>query len=112
MLILVPVIDFAYVILKRLITYKPKSFFELMRINDANHLHHQLMKLNLTRSQIVLIEMAITLLIGALAVLSTGAIRYFALILGAALGNCFHCNCKYPSFQIQRKTTKLKSPGI
>jgi len=110
MLILVPVIDFAYVILKRLITYKPKSFFELMRINDANHLHHQLMKLNLTRSQIVLIEMAITLLIGALAVLSTGAIRYFALILGAALGIAFIVIANIRASKYKEKQQKQKSP--
>ena len=110
MLILVPVIDFIYVILKRLIAYKPKSFSELLRINDTSHLHHQLLKLNLTRGQIVLIEMAITLLIGSLAVLSTGAIRYFALILGAALGIAFIVIANIRASKQKAKKQKEKSP--
>lgn len=110
MLILVPVIDFVYVILKRLITYKPKSFSELLRINDTSHLHHQLMKLNLTRGQIVLIEMAVTLLIGSLAVLSTGAIRYFALILGAAFGIAFIVIANVRAARSKAKKQKEKSP--
>ena len=110
MLILVPVIDFIYVILKRLIAYKPKSFSELLRINDTSHLHHQLLKLNLTRGQIVLIEMAITLLIGSLAVLSTGAIRYFALILGAALGIAFIVIANIRASKQKTKKQKEKSP--
>ncbi len=110
MLILVPVIDFIYVILKRLIAYKPKSFSELLRINDTSHLHHQLMKLNLTRGQIVLIEMVITLLIGSLAVLSTGAIRYFALILGAALGIAFIVIANIRASRQKTKNIKEKSP--
>ncbi len=110
MLILVPVIDFVYVILKRLITYKPKSFFELLRINDTSHLHHQLMKLNLTRGQIVLIEMIVTLLIGSLAVLSTGAIRYFALILGATFGIAFIVIANIHAAKRKSKKSKDKSP--
>jgi len=110
MLILVPVIDFIYVILKRLIAYKPKSFSELLRINDTSHLHHQLLKLNLTRGQIVLIEMVITLLIGSLAVLSTGAIRYFALILGAALGIAFIVIANIRASKQKAKKQKEKSP--
>jgi len=110
MLVLVPIIDFIYVILKRLIAYKPKSFSELLRINDTNHLHHQLMKLNLTRGQIVLIEVVITLLIGSLAVLSTGAIRYFALILGAALGIAFIVITNIRASRQKAKNIKEKSP--
>ncbi len=110
MLILIPVIDFVYVILKRLIAYKPKSFAELLRINDTSHLHHQLMKLNLTRGQIVLIEMVATLFIGSLAVLSTGAIRYFALILGAALGIAFIVIANIRASRQKAKNIKEKSP--
>ena len=85
MLLLLPLIDFAYVIIKRIIVYKPKSIPELMKINDTSHLHHQLLKLNLTRTQVVLVEMGATLLLGSFAILTTGALRYFALIFGAAL---------------------------
>lgn len=85
MLLTLPVIDFAYVIIKRFIIYKPKNLIELIRISDTNHIHHQLLKLNLNRKQVVLIETAITLFLGSFAVLSTGALRFFAIILALAL---------------------------
>lgn len=110
MLLLIPLIDFAYVIIKRFITYKPKNLIELLRINDTSHLHHQLLKLNLTRAQIVLLEMAMTLLIGSLAILSTGAIRYFALIFGAALGIAFIVLANIRAAKRKVKAEKEESP--
>jgi len=110
MLLLIPLIDFAYVIVKRFITYKPKNLIELLRINDTSHLHHQLLKLNLTRAQIVLLEMAMTLLIGSLAILSTGAIRYFALIFGAALGIAFIVLANIRAAKHKEKVEKEESP--
>lgn len=82
MLLAIPIIDAMYVIVYRYITYKPKNIISLMKINDTSHLHHKLLKLNLTSRQILLIETSISLLIGSLAILSTGALRYFALIFG------------------------------
>jgi UDP-N-acetylmuramyl pentapeptide phosphotransferase/UDP-N-acetylglucosamine-1-phosphate transferase len=110
MLLLIPLIDFAYVIVKRLLIYKPKNLIELLRINDTNHLHHQLLKLNLTRAQIVLLEMAMTLLIGSLAILSAGAVRYFALIFGAALGIGFIVLANIRASKHKAKTEKEESP--
>ncbi|MHC1716567.1 MAG: MraY family glycosyltransferase [Candidatus Dojkabacteria bacterium] len=89
MLLALPVIDFAYVIIKRFIIYKPKNLIELMRISDTNHLHHRLLHLNLGRKQIILIETSITLLIGSFAVLSTGALRFFAIIFVLSLSLSF-----------------------
>ena len=82
MLLAIPLIDALYVIIYRYITYKPKNLLDLMRINDTSHLHHKLLKLNLSSRQILLIEASFSLLIGSLAILSTGALRYFALIFG------------------------------
>lgn len=110
MLLLIPLIDFAYVIVKRFITYKPKNLLDLLKINDTSHLHHQLLKLNLTRAQIVLLEMAMTLLIGSLAILSTGAIRYFALIFGAALGIGFIVLANIRASRRKEKVEKEESP--
>ncbi|HNR53079.1 MAG TPA: hypothetical protein PKI16_01165, partial [Candidatus Dojkabacteria bacterium] len=89
MLLTLPLIDFIYVIVKRIFVVKPKNLLTLLRINDTNHLHHQLLKLNLSRRQVVLLEMSATLLLGSFAILTTGAIRYFALILGVSLGIAF-----------------------
>lgn len=110
MLLLVPIIDFAYVIIKRLFIYKPKNLIELLRINDTSHLHHQLLNMNLTRRQIVLIEMAVTLLIGSLAVLSAGAIRYFAIIFGTAIGIGFIVFANIRASRKKEEKKKEKSP--
>lgn len=110
MLLLVPIIDFAYVIIRRYLTYKPKNFVELMRINDTTHLHHQLLKLNLNRKQVVLIETAITLLIGSLATLSTGAFRYFALIFGSAVAISFIVIINIRASKANDKKQKEGSP--
>jgi len=85
MLLALPIIDAFYVIIYRYITYKPKNILELMKINDTSHLHHQLLKLNFSNRQILLIETSFSLLVGSFAILSTGALRYFALIFGIAL---------------------------
>lgn len=82
MLLAIPLIDSLYVIIYRYITYKPKNLLDLMKINDTSHLHHKLLRLNLSSKQILLIEASFSLLIGSLAILSTGALRYFALIFG------------------------------
>jgi len=110
MLLLVPIIDFVYVIVKRFITYKPKNLLDLLKINDTNHLHHQLLKLNLTRRQIVMLEMTMTLLLGSFAILSTGAIRYFALILGAAIGIGFIVIANIRASKHKEKKIKEESP--
>ena len=60
MLLILPIIDFVFVIFKRYFTHKPKNFLQLMKLNGPDHLHHQLMRLNLSRTQLVLIEMSIT----------------------------------------------------
>jgi len=84
MLLAIPILDAIYVIIYRMIKYKPKNPIELMRINDTSHLHHRLLKLDLTNKQILLIETSASLVIGSFAILTTGALRYFALIFGLA----------------------------
>ncbi len=84
MLLALPIVDAIYVVVYRYITYKPKNPLDLMKINDTSHLHHQLFKLGFTNVQVLLIETSISLLLGSFAILSTGALRYFALIFGIA----------------------------
>ncbi|OGC38096.1 hypothetical protein A2436_02620, partial [candidate division WS6 bacterium RIFOXYC1_FULL_33_9] len=85
MLLALPIIDALYVILYRYIKYKPKNPIELIKINDTSHFHHRLLALNLSTKQTLLIETSISILIGSLAILTTGAMRYFALIFSLAL---------------------------
>lgn len=109
-LLIVPLLDFAYVIIKRYITYKPKSFTELMRINGPDHFHHQLIKLGLTRTQIVLVEIAITLFFGSFAILTAGAMRYFIIILVIALGIAVLVYTNIRASKKQVKEEKQESP--
>lgn len=85
MILGLPLLDAIFVVIRRIIVHKPKSFIELMKINDATHFHHQLIKLNFSRRQILLIESSLTLLLGSIAIATTGAMRYFAVIFGIAL---------------------------
>lgn len=84
MLLAIPILDAIYVIIYRIVKYKPKNPIELMRINDTSHLHHRLLKLDLSTKQILLIETSVSLAIGSVAILAAGAIRYFALIFSLA----------------------------
>ena len=108
MLLAIPLIDAMYVIVYRYITYKPKNLLDLMRINDTSHLHHKLLKLNLSSRQILLIEASISLLVGSLAILSTGALRYFALIFGVSAVIAFIVFINYKASK--KEKAKEESP--
>jgi UDP-GlcNAc:undecaprenyl-phosphate GlcNAc-1-phosphate transferase len=85
MLLALPVLDAIFVIVRRIFVHKPKSLKELLKINDTTHLHHRLLQLKLTRIQVLLLESSIALIIGSVAIATTGAMRYFAVIFGLAL---------------------------
>ncbi|KUK76625.1 MAG: glycosyl transferase family protein [candidate division WS6 bacterium 34_10] len=85
MLLALPILDAIYVIVRRIFVHKPKSLKELLEINDTTHLHHRLLQLKLTRIQVLLLETSIALIIGSIAIATTGAMRYFAVIFGLAL---------------------------
>ncbi len=81
MILTLPLIDLFFVIGKRYYIYKSKSLLDLIKINDTNHLHHQLINLGFSSRRILLIEISITLLIGLIAILTTGAMNLFLFIL-------------------------------
>lgn len=110
MLLMLPLVDFVYVIIKRYLTYRPKSFGELMKLSGPDHLHHQLMKLDLSRAQLVLIEMSATLFLGSFAILTTGALRYFTLTISLALGIAFIVYANIHASRRKKKEEKEKSP--
>ncbi len=84
-LLLLPTFDAIYVIVKRYLEYKPKNPLELIKISGATHFHHQLLKLNMSQRQVFWIEMLITLSTGAIAIMTTGAYRYFFIVMGIIL---------------------------
>jgi len=108
MLLAIPILDAIYVIAYRAFTYKPKNPIELMRINDTSHLHHRLLKLNLSGKKVLLLETSISLVIGSFAILATGAYRYFALIFSIAFVLAF---IVFIHYRANRKVEeKKKSP--
>lgn len=109
-LLIVPLLDFAYVIIKRYITYKPRSLVDLMKINGPDHFHHQLIKLGLTRTQVVLVEIAITLFLGSFAILTAGAVRYFIIVLVIALGIAILVYTNIRASKKQEEEEKKESP--
>ena len=61
-----PIIDWAYVLLKRLrrILRTHKKVWLILKMSDKNHLHHRLMKLGLTEPKVALAEASATFLLG------------------------------------------------
>lgn len=108
MLLAIPLLDAIYVIIHRAVTYKPKNFIELMRINDTSHLHHRLLQLNLTDKQILLIETSISLVIGSIAILTAGAVRFFVIIFGISFVLAFIVFINYRAHK--KKDNKKASP--
>jgi len=81
LILALPIIDALFVVIIRYLKYKPKNIIDLFRINDTNHLHHQFIKMNFSPLKIILIETSITLFLGSIAILTTGAYKLFAIIL-------------------------------
>ncbi len=81
MILTLPMIDLLFVVGKRYLLHKPKGFLDLIKINDTNHLHHQLINLGFSSKKVLLFEISITLLIGLIAILTTGAMNLFFFIL-------------------------------
>ncbi len=59
LLLALPLVDFVWVIVKRIIKYKVINPARLMTISGRHHLHHRLMELGYSDKQILLIEMSI-----------------------------------------------------
>ncbi len=82
MILLLPLMDFIFVLVKRTLSNRPRTVGELvthplkiMRMSDTNHLHHQLLKLGFTNRQVLLIEIGVSLLLGIVAVTIAEAYR-------------------------------------
>lgn len=79
--LMLPLIDFIWVLIDRFITHKPKNPLSIMAISDQTHLHHKLLRLGLSEPKIALLEYLISATLGAVALASAGALRAVALII-------------------------------
>lgn len=81
----IPVIDAFVVLVNRYKAHKPRNFLELMKINDTTHLHHNLLNMGLSHTQVFLVEVSIQLVVSAIGVLTAGAVKLFFMLIFAAL---------------------------
>lgn len=108
----VPLIDFIFVIAKRIVQYRPKNLLMVLRYNDKNHLHHQLLDAGFSKTQVVLIEVGITLVVGSIAVLTAGALKLFAIMVIGLLVviGIFAIHTSQTKEKIKEKIEKKKTP--
>jgi UDP-GlcNAc:undecaprenyl-phosphate GlcNAc-1-phosphate transferase len=81
----IPLIDMFWVLVKRIIDYKPKSLFQLLLISDRSHFHHKLMKLGLNEPQIAIFEYTITAVLGCLAIFLQGTQKTIFVVIAWVL---------------------------
>ncbi|MBD3363348.1 hypothetical protein GF362_06550 [Candidatus Dojkabacteria bacterium] len=84
LLLALPIIDFIWVLVGRLIKYKQFNPWKLMNISGEHHFHHRLMKLGFTVKQVLLIEISIFSLF-ALAAYYFAGFNILAIIVFAAI---------------------------
>lgn len=77
----IPLIDMAWVILRRIVYYRPRSPFQLFLISNKFHLHHQLMKLGYSEPKIALLEYGGTAILALLGVFSPAFLKPYVLVL-------------------------------
>lgn len=85
MVLLLPIVDFAIVLVGRYVTHTPENPLKIVSISDKTHLHHKLLDLGLSERRVAMTEYVITAMLGAIALAATGALRAFALLGSVAL---------------------------
>lgn len=102
-----PIVDALITLITRYVKHKPKNPIDLMRINDKSHIHHQLMELGLKPIQILMVETAIALIVGSLAIFTTGANKLLALILSIGIVTTIISVIRIRSAQKQNQKPKV-----
>lgn len=77
----IPLLDMAWVLLRRIVYYRPKSPFQLLLISNKFHFHHQLMKLGFSEPKIAYLEYAVTALLGLLGIFSPSFLKPYVLVV-------------------------------
>ncbi|MFH1547136.1 MAG: MraY family glycosyltransferase [bacterium] len=82
LLLLLPILDFLLVLVGRYKKHKPKNILSILGISDQTHLHYRLLHLGMSETQVALTEYMITLVLGAITLAVSGALRAFAILAG------------------------------
>jgi len=75
----IPLLDMAWVLLRRIVYYRPRSPLQLFLISNRFHLHHQLLKLGFSERKIAWYEYSITAVLALLGVFSPAVIKPYVL---------------------------------
>ena len=116
LILLLPIIDFSIVVIKRMIKTRDINIIRIMRINGREHFHHHLLALGLDPKTILLIETSIAIIMASIAVLTTGAVVFFivliislVMIIGIlVLGNIANIQLKKKSQEIDSQSPESK----
>jgi UDP-GlcNAc:undecaprenyl-phosphate GlcNAc-1-phosphate transferase len=85
LILFLPLLDFTWVLIGRYIKHKPKNPLQLLSISDQTHLHYRLLHLGLNEIQVAFTEYLITIILGAITLAVTGALRAFVIFVGIAI---------------------------
>lgn len=83
--LLLPVIDFLWVLGWRIYNHKIINPLKLMSISDGTHLHHRLLNFGFTQRQVSLIEYSIVIFFGIISIALAGANKITILAIAALL---------------------------
>jgi UDP-GlcNAc:undecaprenyl-phosphate/decaprenyl-phosphate GlcNAc-1-phosphate transferase len=86
LILALPLIDFVWVLIGRIITYRELNPIKLMGISGRHHLHHRLMIMGYSNKQILLIEISIFSIFGVIAYANAGFNQVTVAILAGVTG--------------------------
>lgn len=82
LILLLPILDFTWVLIGRYRKHKPKNILSILGISDQTHLHYRLLHLGLSETQVSFTEYLITTVFGAITLAVSGALRAFVILMG------------------------------
>ncbi|MDD3661481.1 MAG: MraY family glycosyltransferase [Candidatus Dojkabacteria bacterium] len=74
-ILLLPLVDFVFVVTRRFLVHRPKNPLELLSISDKSHFHHRLLELGLSERRIAFIEYLATGILGTIALAMAGTMK-------------------------------------
>jgi len=80
-ILLLPLLDFFWVIVNRFIVHRPKNPLKLLAISDRTHLHHRLLDLGLSERKVAFLEYILSGLLGSIALALAGTLKAFAFLI-------------------------------
>lgn len=111
-ILMLPLMDFVWVIFDRMRTHKLRNPLKLLAISDMSHLHHRLLELGLNERQVAYVEYTICGVFCALALAATGARKALLLIVTIIIISTFMALIRlFPDiFRKQKRPESDKTP--